>query len=59
LADNGEGIRSVREIRRPMASATAMVSEPAFPTETNTSKGSPSLFSFTTTYAVPSGVSTR
>ncbi len=59
LVDSGDGIRRASEIRRPIASATAIVSDPALPTETNTSNGSPSPCSFTTMYAVPSGVSTR
>ena len=47
--DSFKGSLSASEIKRPIASATAMVSDPAFPTETKTSNGSPSWVSFTTT----------
>ena len=59
LVENGEGRRRMREISRPRASATAMVSEPPLPTWTNTSNGSPSPVSFTVMNAVPMGVSMR
>ena len=57
--DSGEGSRSASEIRRPRASATAIVSDPALPTWTKTSKGSPSPCSLTVMKAVPIGVSMR
>ena len=42
--DESPGVTSVRLISRPMASATAAVSEPALPTLANTSKGLSSPF---------------
>src|SRR5262249_34473342 len=56
-AESGDGSLSTSEISRPRASATAMVSEPALPTWTNTSKGSPPGVSLTVMKAVPIGVS--
>ena len=58
-AESGEGSLSTSEISRPSASATAIVSEPALPTWTKTSKGSPPGVSFTVMKAVPMGVSIR
>ena len=58
-ADSGDGSRKTSETSRPRASATAMVSDPALPTWTNTSKGSPRSVSLTVTNAVPMGVSIR
>lgn len=56
VGDMGEGKRRQSEIRRPMASLTAAVSEPALPTLQNTSNGWSSPFRFTVTNALPRGV---
>ena len=52
----GEDRRKRYEIKRPMASETAAVSEPAFAVLTNTSKGWLLPFSLTVTNAFPNGV---
>ena len=52
----GEPSRSRYEIRRPMASETAAVSEPALEVLRKTSKGWLPPFSLTVTKALPTGV---
>src|SRR5947208_7943605 len=51
--------RSASEMRRPIASTSAISAPPAFPSEMKTSKGWPLSSSVMFTYMVPSGVSTR